>query len=500
MTELPPIPLAYDWERFRREGHKVIDFIADYYQALREKRIPCQAMVTPGFLERQLNNPPVPATGCENFDEILSDISAHIIPGMTHWQHPNFFAFFPAMLSPPALLGDMVASALNQPGFNWVASPAATELEMITARWVVEAFQLPQCFSWDGTGGMVLQPSATEAAVVAMLAAKHRALARFEDGEPRQSAGGKLVAYVSDQAHFCVEKAARILSIPHFRKIRTIRDADFNYPLRRKELRDAIEADVASGLLPFFLSASFGATGICAIDDIADIGPYARERNIWLNVDAAYAGVTCICPELRGMFEPAAESADSILINGSKWFSMQLSSTFMFFRDREHIVASLNASGVYLANEYTDSHRVVDFKDYHLGLGRPFRALKVYTTFRALGVDGIRATIRRHIHLAKYLHKALSADDRLDTRIPPRFGLVCFRVSLDPDNTSTNALLRAINDKSHMFVSTELEGRTIIRVSLAHPGLTEKSMDDLAAHIASRVGTAPGSNHPYRTT
>lgn len=499
-TELPGVPEAYDWEAMRANGHKVIDFIVDYHKALKDREFPCQSLVKPNYLQEALGEPHAPEHAV-SFDSVLDDVKRSITPGMTHWQHPDFLSFFPAMLSPPALLGDLIASAFNQPGFNWVASPAATELEVIVTNWLADAFGFPKDLSWNGTGGCVLQPSATESAIVVMLAAKNKALSTITDEADKLAALGKLVAYVSDQAHFCIEKASRVLSIPHFRKIATSRDEkDGNFAIDPVNLRAAIEEDLSNGLIPFFVSVNYGATGICAIDPIREIATVTREHHLWLNVDAAYAGVTCVCDELRAPFAAASSEADSILINGSKWFSMMFNSSFMFFRDKAFIVSSLNATGVYLSNSHTENNLVVDFKDYHLGLGRPFRALKVYSTLKCFGLTGLRSIIRRHIQLAKYLHYRLAEDKRLALPIETRFGLVCFTLARGKQgdtsadqNTKALELLKYINEVGKLFlVHTVLNGEIVLRISLAYPSLTFDDMDRIVQIVQQ------GLNHLFQ--
>ncbi|KAG5498744.1 hypothetical protein JKF63_03032 [Porcisia hertigi] len=487
---LPPITSTMDWEKFRAEGHRVIDFVADYHRSLKNRELPVSSGVPPGYLKRCISDKTAPQTSSPVFENILDDIQAHIIPGMTHWQHPNFFSWFPAQLSPAALLGDIIASGLNQPGFSWMASPAATELETIVMDWLARAFGIPDAMTWEGTGGGVLQPSASEAAVVALLAAKNRALEMMASDEEKSVASAKLVCYVSDQAHFCVEKAARIVSLWHVRKIKTRREAGGNCPMRGDDLRKAVEADVAAGLIPCMVSMNYGTTGICATDDFRGIASVCQDYSIWLNLDAAYAGATAICPEMRAPLLPAFEKADSLFINGSKWFSMMNNASFFFFRERKYIVASLSATGVYLANKYTDANVVVDFKDYQLGLGRPFRALKVYTTLRYMGLEGIQTTIRRHCALAKYLHDLLRVrlGDDIEFPVEPKFGLVCFRIAEDDAANKRNyALLRAAEEERRvMVVHHVLDDRVIVRVALSYPGLTERDMEDLADYFSEK--------------
>ncbi|KAG5472468.1 hypothetical protein LSCM1_03867 [Leishmania martiniquensis] len=486
----PPIPETMDWERFRAEGYRVVDFIANYHLALRNREMPVSPQVQPGFLRKGIRDQSAPERASPDFATILDEIQTHIAPGMIHWQHPDFYAWFPAQVSPTALLGDVIANGLNHPGFNWRASPAATELEMIVMDWLARAFGMPGAMTWGGTGGGVLQASATTSAVVALLAAKNRALEKLKSGEEKSVTLCKLVCYVSDQAHFCVEKAARIVSFLHVRKIATQREAGGNYPMRGDGLRAVVKADVAAGLIPCVVSMNYGTTGVCATDDFEGIAKVCHDYSIWLNLDAAYAGATAVCPEMRAPLLPAFQHADSVIINGSKWFSLMTSTTFFFFRERKHIVASLNASGVYLANKYTDANTVVDFKDYHLGMGRPFRAMRVFTTLRYMGLEGIQATIRRHCALAKYLRDLMAArlGSFVEFPVEPKFGLVCFRIAEDDKANRRNRALLDITEEERrvMIVHHEVDGLVIVRVALAYPGLVE-DMENLAGYFHVKV-------------
>lgn len=514
MSTLPPIPEAYDWELFRRNGHKLIDFIADYHLSLQreeavvtskaEAPIPVLPLVKPGFLTNVL--PDVAPEEAESWDAILADVSKYVLPGVTHWQHPRFYAYFPAMISPAALLGDALSTAFNNPGFSWICCPSATELEVVVTNWLVDAFALPKTrFGWSGSGGCVLQPSATEAMVVVLLGAQNRILHRLiGEGSPfdpefsakRSTILPKLAMYYSDQAHFCVEKAARILSICNVRKI----CSDENGTMSMMSLAEALQGDVNRGLCPFFISANFGATGICAIDDLPAIATLAQRFDAWFNIDGAYAGVTAICPEVRPRLS-GVEHCDSFIVNGSKWFSMSFNSSFLFFSDKKSIVASLNSTGVYLDNKHSSENSVVDFKDYHLGLGRPFRSLKVFATLKAFGMSGIRATIRRHMILAKVLHGLLSActweamqlndirgEGRVFTVLPTEFGLVCFKV-VGFDDVQNLLLLQRLNEERDMhMVHTKLpKGGVFLRISLAYPRLDLPAMHQIAEAIGQEL-------------
>lgn len=486
-TPLPQVPASFDWQAFRENAHQTIDLIVDYQQALCDERLPCQSSVEPGYLLQSLEDE-APEEG-RAWNEINNEIKEKIIPGMTHWQHPNFFAYFPSQVSPPALLGDMVANAMNQPGFTWASSPAATELEMATMEWLRKAFKFPESMSWKSAGGGVLQPTATEAMITNLIAARNRALNNAgisqNQREEKMALYSKMCVYYSDQSHFCIEKAAKVLAIPFVRAIPSVAADGGNRPVDTEALKKAILKDKTAGRIPIFISANFGATGVCAIDDLPEIGKFAKEHSIWFNIDAAYAGVVAILPECREDMQ-GVELADSVLINGSKWFSVMFNCSFHFFTSRKDMVTSLNATGVFLDNEQTSQQKVFDLKDYHLGLGRPFRALKLFTTLRSFGLNGMRATLRRHITLAKYTAQQLE-DTGLFNIVRVKYGLICFNLNGGEKMEAQNqALLKELNDNKNMhLVHTTVESiGTVLRISLAHPQLDYEHMDGVVAQIS----------------
>ena len=491
---LPPIPAAYDWDNLRTYGKDAIDYVADYHGALARRELPVTTpALKPGFL---VNAMPkfAPEQGSE-WSTVMDTIHKHVTPGMAHWQHPDFYAFFPSMVSPPALVADMLASSYGTPGFTWAAGPSATEMEVVVMNWLAAAFGLPaDVYTWQGTGGGVLQPTATEAAIVAMVAAREKATKshslRGSSTSTSATRGGAAayVVYYSDQAHFCVEKAARVLGIAHRRVVRSVYDADNdNHSMDAVELERLIKEDLAAGLCPIFVSANYGATGTCATDDLPVIARICRAHQLWFNVDGAYAGVTAMCPELRPAMQ-GIEEADSILINGSKWFSLMFNNTFFFFRDKQYIAASLNASGIFLKNDASDKGTVVDLKDYHLGLGRPFRALKVFATITMFGLEGLRAVLRRHIILARdYLVPTLKLLAPALTVRKPKFGLVCFHAESD---LVTQRLLDLLNQSGIYVVPTMSNHRLHVRCSLAHPRLGVADMTRLAGLVALKLRDA----------
>ncbi|OQS03014.1 tyrosine/dopa decarboxylase [Thraustotheca clavata] len=476
-TKLPPIPSDYDWEQFRTNAHKTIDFIVDYQKKLHSRQIPVLPTCQPGDLRRSLSvsAPEKPVA----WDQIMEVVSQQVVPRMTHWQHPDFYAYFPSMAAPSAILGDMMASAMNQPGFNWICSPAATELELHVMDWLREAFSLPETMSWNSTGGGVMQPSATEGMIVAQVSARTRKLAQNPDVKLND-----LVSYYSDQAHFCCEKASKVLGIQHLRKITSVYDpATGNYVMDAALLESTIAADVAKGLTPFFVSTNFGATGVCAVDDIPAIASVANKYKVWLNIDAAYAGVVAILPEMRPKMH-GVDFCDSILINGSKWFNLLFNSSFMFFTQKEYVVRALNATGSYLENKHTADNKVFDLKDYQLGLGRPFRSLKAYCTIQSMGLQGFRDVLNRHIQLAKYLAAGLETTKRIDIVRKVEFGLVCFRVKNADDATNMKVMEKLNQSEGVHFVHTVTAHHgVVLRIALCHPQLTTADMDGLIAKI-----------------
>jgi glutamate/tyrosine decarboxylase-like PLP-dependent enzyme len=460
---------AFDAEEFRRNGHAMIDFIADNMIKIQRRQLPVRSSMQPGYL-RLLAEDRAPELGVP-WGTIMDEMRDRVLPGVTHWSHPDFFAFFPAMCSNSALLGNLLADSFNQPGFNWMCSPVASEMEALVTDWLVHAMSLPPHFLMTSEGGAVIQPTATESVIVAVLAAKHRtSLQQGPVSSPAYAqAAARLVVYFSEQAHFCVEKAAKVVGIAHIRKVPApLSSRTKNYCLDVDALADMLRSDVEAGLLPCLVSASVGTTGTCAIDDLEGVAALAKQHSMWFNVDAAYAGVVAVCPEMRHLLA-GVETADSLVINGSKWFSMAFNTSFMFFKRKADIVTCLNTSGVYLENKHSDAGTVVDYKDLQLGLGRPFRSLKVYVTLKHMGLEGIRGIVRSHIHHAQRLHDMLQGNSLFDMVVPTQFALVCFRLA-GVDDACNKRYLDALNDSGGMFlVHTVVAGRVVLRLSLAYP-------------------------------
>eukprot|EP00887_Chlorella_sp_A99_P004322 scaffold15.g4322.t1 len=378
-------------------AHQMVDYIADYHASI--EKHPVRSAVKPGYL-------------------------APLLPtGVTHWQHPSFFAYFASTASYPAAVADMLSGALGVIGFSWIGSPAATELEMVCMDWFGQLLGLPARFlhtASGGRGGGVIQSTASEATLVAMLAARWRCL----EGRPLEDSL-RLVAYCSDQGHSSIRKATMIAGLPHLRVLPAA--AADHYALRAEALEEA--ADLAAGLLPFFVCATIGTTSSCAVDPVRQIGEVAQRHRLWLHVDSAWAGVFALLPEQRAKHFQGLELADSALTLTPEYLKAQ-------------------------GNDY-------DFKDMQVPLGRRFRSLKLWFVMRMYGAAGLRSFLESRLRLQRRFDGLLAADARFEVApgTTPRFGLTCFRLRGATDEQSA-ALLEAVNATGEAFlVHTVLDGR-----------------------------------------
>ncbi|XP_041028900.1 tyrosine decarboxylase-like [Juglans microcarpa x Juglans regia] len=407
-----------DPEEFRRQGHMIIDFLADYY--LNIEKYPVLSQVEPGYLRKLL--PESTPYNPESIETILQDVQDHILPGVTHWQSPSYFAYFPSSGSIAGFLGEMLSTGFNVVGFNWISSPAATELESIVMDWLGEMLQLPKSFLFSGNGGGVLQGTTCEAILCTLVAARDQMLCRI--GSQNM---GKLVVYGSDQTHCSLQKAARIAGInpSNFRAIKTTKRTAFS--LSPDSLRSAICKDIDAGLIPLFLCATVGTTSTTAIDPLKSLCDVAKDYGLWVHVDAAYAGSVCICPEFRHVID-GVEGANSFSLNAHKWFLTTLDCCCLWVKDPSALVKSLSTNPEYLRNKATDSRQVVDYKDWQLTLSRRFRSLKLWFVLRSYGVAKLRDFLRSHVNMAKLFEGFVTSDKRFEIVVPRSFAVVCFRV------------------------------------------------------------------------
>ena len=466
MTDEMPQP-AFDPERFRREAHSVVDWIADYWRGL--ERRPVLSRVEPGWVRAQL--PERAPERPEPLEAVLADIDRVIVPGLTHWQHPGFFAYFPANASAPAVLGEMLSAGLGVQGMLWSTSPACTELETHVLDWLVPLLGLPERFLSSGAGGGVIQDTASSGVLCAMVAARERATEFASDANGLSQDAHPLVAYASADAHSSVEKAARIAGIGQawVRKVPIGPDGAMD----AAELGRMMDSDADEGRCPFFVAATAGTTACGAFDPVPRIAEHARRHGAWLHVDAAWAGAAALCEELRAPIVAGAEHADSWGFNPHKWMLVNFDCHAFWVADRSALVRALSVLPEYLRNAATESGKVIDYRDWQVPLGRRFRALKLWMTLRMLGAEALRARVRSHVAWAMEFAEWVRRDARFELLREPSLSLVCF--ALRAGDAASEALLARANATGEMFLShAKVRGRHALRLAIGGT-LTERA-------------------------
>jgi aromatic-L-amino-acid decarboxylase len=439
-------------EEFRRYGRAVVDWVADYYE--RVESLPVLSQVEPGQIRASL--PPQPPTHGEDFGAILADVETLILPGVTHWQSPNFFAFFPANTSGPSLLGELLSAGLGVQGMLWATSPACTELETHVLDWLVDMMGLPPKFKSSTDGGGVIQDSASSASLCALLAARERATGY---GSNERGCDGRLVAYVSSQTHSSVEKAVKIAGLGR-QNLRVI-EVDERFAMRPGSLARQIERDRQAGLTPCFVCATVGTTSSNAMDPLPEIGRICREQGVWFHVDAAMCGTAALCPEFRYIHD-GLELADSYCFNPHKWMFTNFDCDCFFVADRGALIHTLSILPEYLRNQATESGAVIDYRDWQVPLGRRFRSLKLWFVIRHYGVEGLRYHVRRHVEMAQEFAAWVEADERFEIAAPAPLNLVCFR-HRDGDEVNRQ-LLDRLNRSGDLYLThTRLDERFTLR-------------------------------------
>lgn len=539
-----------NYDAFRAHAHRVIDEMIAYWRSLEDDARglaslgangespaglqggapaigpapaeppvwPVLCRLAPGAIASML--PTAAPEQAEEFSCVLDDVSRVVMPGLTHWQSPGFFGFFPANISPPAVLGELWSAGLGVQGMLWATSPACTEIETRVVDWLVRAMGLPEAFlspfadlgaptaapRSNRAGGGVIQGTASEATLVALLAAKRRAL-RSLAGASGIDAGTACatephwVVYTSSQAHSSVVKAAMIAGLidappapdsrpgPVFpdgpsRQINgpraTLRllPVDEACRLRGQTLADAIAADLAAGRVPLFLCATVGTTSSGAVDALAELAPLAQSHRVWMHVDAAWAGAVSLCPEHRAMLNPpfggasargggagaagashALECVDSLAFNPHKWMLVNFDCNVLFVRDRRAIIDALSVTPEYLRNPASESGAVFDYRDWQVPLGRRFRSLKLWFVLRSMGLEGLRGYIREHLRLGEIFESLVRADPRFEMmgNRPHGLPLVCFRLRADAAEPEaapqTRELLSRLNASGRAYLT-----------------------------------------------
>jgi len=453
-------------EEFRRYGREVVDWVADYYENL--ESLPVLSRSKPGQIRASL--PAHPPQKSEAFESILKDVTDLILPGVTHWQSPNFFAFFPGNTSGPAILGELLSSGLGVQGMLWATSPACTELETHVLDWLVEILGLPEKFLSTHTGGGVIQDSASSAILCALLAAREQAT-NFASNE--QGCDGRLVAYTSSQAHSSIEKAVKIAGIGR-ENLRLI-DVDDDFAMRPDLLAAQIANDRRAGRIPFFVTATVGTTSSNGIDPLAKIGKLCRANNLWLHVDAAMAGTAALCPEFRWI-QNGLELADSYCFNPHKWMFTNFDCDCFYVADRNALIQTLSILPEYLRNQATESGAVIDYRDWHIPLGRRFRALKLWLVIRYYGVEGLQNHVRRHVELARMFAGWVNSDERFELAVTPPLNLVCFR-HRGGDEISQQ-LMNRLNQSGDIYLThTSMQDRFTLRLCVGQTNTEQRHVE-----------------------
>jgi aromatic-L-amino-acid/L-tryptophan decarboxylase len=455
-----------DPEVFRENAYKAIDWVVDYMKNVED--YPVLSQVKPGDIRKQLPDS-APEKG-ESFEAMLKDLNDVVMPGITHWQSPNFFAFFPCNSSAPAILGDILSAGLNVQGMLWATSPACTEVETHVMDWLVKMLDLPEKFMSHTDGGGVIQHSASDSTLCALLAARER----VSNGEVNNKGGnGKLIAYTSAQAHSSIEKGCMIAGIGT-ENLRLI-EVDDDYRMRADALDAQIQKDKEAGLTPFFVCTCVGTTSSLALDPVAEIAAVTKKHELWLHVDAAMAGPAAVCPEFS-FINDGVEDADSYTFNPHKWMFTNFDCNAFFVAERAALINALSILPEYLKNEATNDGAVIDYRDWHIPLGRRFRALKLWFAIRHYGIEGLQHHIRHHIEMAQEFKQWIIASEDFELVVDNPLNLICFRHKAGDEQSEK--IMHAVNATGKAYLThTKLKGKYIIRISIGQTNTERKHVE-----------------------
>jgi len=471
-------------EEFRQAGERVIDWIARYLDSLDER--PVLAQVEPGEVRAGLPDEP-PRRG-EPLDAILADLDRVILPGITHWNHPAFFAYFGITGSAPGILGELLCAALNVNAMLWRTSPAATELEEVTLDWLRQMLGLPD--GWEG----VIMDTASVSSMVAIAAARQAVpgLDARRKGLSGRAHAPRLRLYISDQTHSSVEKGAITLGIGQENVVKIPSDASFR--MRPDALEAAIQADLSTGCQPFFVCATVGTTSTTSVDPVPAIAAIARRYNLWLHVDGAYGGMAAIVPEKRDVLA-GVEAADSLVVNPHKWLFTPIDLSAFYSPRLEVVRQAFSLVPEYLRTTEADAGQVKNYMDYGVQLGRRFRALKLWMVIRTYGQEGLAARIREHIRLGQQFAAWVDAAPNFERLAPTPFSTVCFRAhppSLNDEaalNRLNESLLEAVNQTGEVFMShTKLGGKYTLRLAIGNIRTEERHVARTWALLQEKLG------------
>jgi aromatic-L-amino-acid decarboxylase len=459
-----------DIESFRRDGHRLIDWIAEYLA--HPERYPVLAQVEPGRVKGTL--PEEPPEKPEPLEAILQDVEKIIVPGLTHWNHPGFFAYFAITGSGPGILGELLSAAFNVNAMLWRTAPAATELEELVLNWLRQLLGLPPEFMG------LINDTASVSSLCAIAAARETLGLRIrEEGLAGRPDLPQLCLYTSEQAHSSIEKAAIVLGLGQagVRKIAV----DEEFRLRSQDLEATIKEDLKAGWKPFCVVATVGTTSTTSVDPVPEIADICERYKLWLHVDAAYAGAAAILPEKRWALA-SCERADSIVVNPHKWLFVPIDCSAFYCRHPSILRQAFSLVPEYLRTSEED--RVRNLMDYGIQLGRRFRALKLWMVLRAFGSEGLRQRLRAHIALAERFQGWIKASPNFELLAPVPFSVVCFRshpqsLRTSPEteaylNRLNETIVEAVNGTGEVFLShTKLNGRFTLRLAIGHLSTAE---------------------------
>uniref|UniRef100_A0A7N6B7N9 Aromatic-L-amino-acid decarboxylase n=1 Tax=Anabas testudineus TaxID=64144 RepID=A0A7N6B7N9_ANATE len=484
-----------DAAEFRRRGREMVDYVADYLENIEQR--PVYPDLEPGYLRSLI--PSEAPLEPESYEDVMKDVERVIMPGITHWHSPYFFAYFPAASSYPAMLADMLCGAIGCIGFSWAASPACTELETVMLDWLGKMLQLPECFiaGTDGHGGGVIQGTASEATLISLLAAqRYKSLKEQHSYLCRpnrlQHCGpttcslwvfSLMLPVLLPKAHSSVERAALIGGVM-MRKVPT----DKTYAVGGHMLKQMVEEDKAAGFIPFYFCATLGTTPSCAFDHTTELGPICNDENMWMHIDAAYAGSAFICPEFRPLLN-GIEFADSFNFNPHKWLLVNFDCSAMWVKKRTDIIGAFKMEPLYLKHENQESALTTVLfasswvlQHWQIPLGRRFRSLKLWFVFRMYGLKGLQAHIRKQVALAKEFESLVRADKRFEICAEVIMGLVCFR--LKGSNELNQNLLKKITKSQEIhLVPCQLSGRFVLRFAICARTTESRHIQQAWRHI-----------------
>ncbi len=465
-------------EEFRQYGHQLIDWIADYRTNVAD--YPVMSTIQPGTIKNSL--PSTPPQTAEPFGAILNDLNETILPGITHWNHPNYFAYFPSNATLASVLGDLISSGIGGIGLNWQSMPALTEVEEVVTDWMRQMLGLSK--NWEG----VIQETASTSTLVALLCAREQATNHSQVHAGLQGEHSPLIIYSSEQSHSSVRKAALLAGFG-LHNVRAI-PTDNNYALDVNLLKQAIAKDIANGLQPCAVVATTGTTSTTAIDPIADIAPLTKQHNIWLHVDAAMAGTAMILPEYRRLWE-GVEGADSIVLNPHKWLGVVFDCSLFYVQDTEHLVRVMSTNPSYLQTAVDGQAK--NYRDWGIPLGRRFRALKLWCLIREQGVEGLQKRIRRDIANTQWLKEQIEQAPEWEILAPVPLQTICVRhvpagVQNEQLDEHTLAWVTQINNSGAAYLTPAiLDGRWMVRISIGAEATTLAHVKQLWAVLQTAV-------------